>query len=220
MSINSNSKTIICFGDSNTHGYNSAGGGRFTEEERWPCLLGKYLGDSYRIIEEGLEGRTTVFEDPLFEGLCGLSAIFPCLMTHKPVDLLIIMLGTNDTKERFHATPANIAKGLERLTRKAQSVREAWRTVPHILLIAPPPIEEGYDKTSVAGEMGRGCAEKSRALATLYEETARLTGCHFLDAGSVPGIEMYPYDFMHLSLDSHRVFAEKLAQVIPELFES
>lgn len=111
-------KTIVCFGDSNTHGYNSSNDGRLTEQERWTCLLDTYLGDEYRIIEEGLGGRTTVFDDPIFEGLSGLAYLFPCLMSHEPVDLLIIMLGTNDTKERFRATPANIAKGLERLTQK------------------------------------------------------------------------------------------------------
>lgn len=77
-------KTIVAFGDSNTHGYCSETGGRFSEEERWPCLLEKYLGEEYRVMEEGLSGRTTVFEDPLFEGLSGLSYIFPCLMTHEP----------------------------------------------------------------------------------------------------------------------------------------
>ena len=94
-------KTIVCFGDSNTHGYCSETGGRFDDTQRYPCLLEKYLGEGYIVREEGLSGRTTVFEDPLFEGLSGLSAIFSCLMSHEPVDLLIIMLGTNDTKERF-----------------------------------------------------------------------------------------------------------------------
>ena len=69
-------KTIICFGDSNTHGYCSETGGRFDDTKRYPCLLEKYLGEGYIVREEGLSGRTTVFEDPLFEGLCGLSAIF------------------------------------------------------------------------------------------------------------------------------------------------
>ena len=149
-------KTILCFGDSNTHGYNSSNNGRFTEDERWTCLLSKYLGENYSIKEEGLSGRTTVFPDPLFEGLDGLSYISPCLMTHEPVDLLIIMLGTNDTKERFGATASNIAKGLERLTKKAISTTEAWRDKPNILLIAPLPIEKGYENTFVSDEMGKG----------------------------------------------------------------
>lgn len=120
-------KTIICYGDSNTHGYNSSNGGRFSTKERWPCLLDALLPKNYTVKEEGLSGRTAVFEDPLFEGLNGLSYLYPCLMTHEPVDLLIIMLGTNDTKERFGATPENIAKGMERLVQKAIASKEAWR---------------------------------------------------------------------------------------------
>lgn len=127
MEIISTQKTILCFGDSNTHGYNSSNNGRFTETERWTCLLDAYLGSDYRVIEEGLGGRTTVFDDPIFEGLSGYPYLFPCMMSHEPVDLLIIMLGTNDVKERFSATPANIAKGLERLTLKAIHTSDAWR---------------------------------------------------------------------------------------------
>lgn len=212
-------KTIVCFGDSNTHGYCSENDGRFDETQRFPCLLEKLLGENYLIREEGLSGRTTVFDDPLFEGLNGLTAVFGCLMSHEPVDLLIIMLGTNDTKERFGCTAENIAKGLERLTRKAMSVTDAWRDGrPNILLIAPAPIEEGYAATSVGNEMGRGCAEKSRQLAHLYRQVSELTGCHFLDAGSIEGIHMHPNDYMHLDAESHALLAGKLAEVIPGLF--
>ncbi|MDO4276585.1 MAG: SGNH/GDSL hydrolase family protein [Eubacteriales bacterium] len=212
----STSKTIVCFGDSNTHGYNSFTKGRFTETQRWTCLLDRYLPENYLIREEGLSGRTTAFSDPLFEGLDGLSYLFPCLMSHEPVDLLIIMLGTNDTKERFSATPENIAKGLERLLQKAISA-DAWRTAPNILVIAPPPIEEGYESSDVGGEMGKGCMEKSQRLAPLFQASAARFGCHFLDAGSIDGICMYPYDHMHLSEDSHRILAEKLAELIPRI---
>lgn len=210
-------KTVICFGDSNTHGYNSATMGRFSEQERWTCLLDDLLGPSWRVYEEGMSGRTTVFDDPLFEGLSGLSHIFPCMMTHEPLDLLIIMLGTNDTKERFGATPENIAKGLERLVRKAMDTHDAWRTTPNILIIAPPPIEEGYLDTNVGGEMGRGCIEKSKALAPLYEDVANRLNCHFLDAATIEGMHMYPYDHMHLSPDSHRLLAERLAALLPSI---
>lgn len=212
-------KTIICFGDSNTHGYCSETGGRFDDTQRYPCLLEKYLGDGYLVREEGLSGRTTVFEDPLFEGLSGLSAIFGCLMSHEPVDLLIIMLGTNDTKERFGCNAENIAKGLERLTRKAQSITDAWRNQkPNILLVAPAPIEEGYASTFVVNEMGHGCMEKSRELSFYYERTAKLTNCHFMDAGKIPGICMHPNDYMHLTAKSHDLLAKALAERIPSLF--
>lgn len=210
-------KTIICFGDSNTHGYNSENNGRFTEDERWTCLLSKYIGDKYSLKEEGLSGRTTVFPDPLFEGLDGFSYISQCLMTHEPIDLLIIMLGTNDTKERFSATPRNIARGLERLTQKAIFTTQAWSNKPNILLIAPPPIEKGYENTDVYGDMGIGCAEKSQALATLYKEVAERNGCHFLDAASIEGMHMAPYDYMHLSKKNHELLANKLSKLIPEI---
>lgn len=211
-------KKIVCFGDSNTYGYNAKTIDRFTEEERWTCLLAKRLGEGYYVAEEGLEGRTACFEDPLFEGLCGFSYLYPCLMTHKPVDLLVIMLGTNDVKQRFSSTPENVAKGMERLLQKALDSRIAFRdSHPNVLLIAPPAIESGYKETSVYGEMGANCDVKSRALAPLYEQVAKNAGCHYLDAGQIPGVEMNPYDFMHLSLQAHSAFAEFLAEKIPEL---
>lgn len=213
------SKTIVCFGDSNTHGYNSKNNGRFTEKERYTCLLDELLGEEYLVREEGLGGRTTVFEDPLYEGMSGLSAIFYVLMTHEPIDLLVIMLGTNDTKERFHCNAENIAKGMERLVTKAIHTPKAFRDLkPNILVISPLPIEDGYDEIAeVSGEMGKGCAEKSRELAHFYEAMAQKMGVHFLDAASIPGMKMYPYDKMHFSPESHRLLAEKLAEIIPAL---
>lgn len=207
-------KNILCFGDSNTHGYNSKTGGRFDENERWTKVLQKNLGDAYYVIEEGLSGRTTSFEDPVFEGLSGLNAIYPCMMSHEPLDLVIIMLGTNDTKDRFNANAFIIGKGLERLTQKAIDVHAAWRGTPQILLIAPPPIHPDYAKTAVAGEMGTHCVERSERLAEEFEQVAERLHCHFLDAGSIPGIEMYPYDWMHLSKDSHRILGEYLSEWI------
>lgn len=211
-------KKVVCFGDSNTYGYNAETNDRFTEEERWTCLLAKHLGEGYHVVEEGLEGRTACLEDPLFEGLCGFRYLYPCLMTHKPVDLLLIMLGTNDVKQRFSCTPENVAKGMERLVQKAIDSKAAFRDgMPNILLITPPAIESGYRDTDVCGEMGDGCDEKSRALAPLYEQVAKNLGCHYLDAGQISGVEMNPYDFMHLSLQAHHVFAKFLAQEIPKL---
>ena len=210
-------KNILCFGDSNTHGYNSKTGGRFDVNERWTKLLQKNLGDYYYIIEEGLSGRTTSFEDPVFEGLCGLNVIYPCMMSHEPLDLVIIMLGTNDTKDRFNANSFIIGKGLERLAQKTIDTHAAWRGAPNVLLIAPPPIHPDYAKTAVAGEMGDKCVERSRGLAKEFKDVADRLHCHFLDAGSIPGIEMYPYDWMHLSLESHKLLADELTKVIKEI---
>lgn len=210
-------KTILCFGDSNTHGYCAATGGRFDETVRWTGILQEYLGDSCRFIEEGLNGRTTVFEDPLEEGLCGLSAIYPCLKSHKPIDLLILMLGTNDTKARFCASAQNIAKGLERVVQKALCAHDVWRNGPNILLIAPPPIDPLYADTYAAGEMGEGCVQKSEELADWYLDVADRLDCHFLDAGAL-NLTMHPADYMHLDARSHRKLAQHLSGLIPTLF--
>lgn len=185
--------------------------------ERWTKLLQKNLGDDYYIIEEGLSGRTTSFEDPVFEGLCGLNVIYPCMMSHEPLDLVIIMLGTNDTKDRFNANSFIIGKGLERLAQKTIDTYAAWRGAPNVLLIAPPPIHPDYAKTAIAGEMGDKCVERSRGLAKEFKDVADRLHCHFLDAGSIPGIEMYPYDWMHLSLESHKLLADELTKVMKEI---
>ena len=216
-------KHIVCFGDSNTHGYcaeswdTADGGDRFNEEERWTCLLGKALGEEYLVLEEGLSGRTTVFRDPLTEGLCGIDMIFPVLMSHEPVDLLIIMLGTNDTKERFGCNAECISVGMERLVAKAKSV-ECWRNgTPGILVISPPHILGGLYDNPIGGIMGAGCPEKSRELACFYKAVAERRGCAFLDAEGVA--EFNSTDCMHLSRRGHRQLAEKLAELVPQLVE-
>ena len=111
---------ILCFGDSNTYGYRPDGSGRFDADTRWTDLLQKKLGTNDRIIEEGLCGRTTVFSDELREGRRGLDTIGILLESHAPVDLLILMLGTNDCKTRYNASAGTIAKGLEQVITKAQ----------------------------------------------------------------------------------------------------
>ena len=154
-------KHIVCLGDSNTHGYCAdpddcadAALARFNEDERWTCLLQEALGEDYKVFEEGLSGRTTVFQDPLYEGLDALHYLYPCLKTHEPVSMLIIMLGTNDTKERLGANAACIGIGMERLVAKAKTV-EAWRGgKPNILVICPPHIGEGLLDHPFGAAMG------------------------------------------------------------------
>jgi lysophospholipase L1-like esterase len=104
-------KTILCYGDSNTWGYNPATGERFSRDERWPGVLRQELGEGYEIIEEGLCGRTTVWDDPIEGYKSGKEYLIPCLETHKPIDLVVIMLGTNDLKRRFSLSALDIANG-------------------------------------------------------------------------------------------------------------
>lgn len=211
-------KHIVCFGDSNTHGYCpdpndcADGGNRFNEDERWTCLLQKALGGDYLVIEEGLNGRTTVFPDPIREGADGLSVIYPILKSHEPVDLLIIMLGTNDTKERFHANAACIGRGMERLVSKAKAI-DCWGQYgPNILIIAPPHITEGFHDEC----MGEGCVEKSKKLAMYYKQVAERLGCRFFDA---EGCEFNNIDHMHLTSRGHKQLAGKLALLVPTLLK-
>ena len=214
-------KHIVCFGDSNTHGYCAVpadcadGGDRFNENERWTCRLQKALGEDYLVLEEGLSGRTTVFPDPLHECMSGLDVIYSCLMSHEPVDLLIIMLGTNDTKERLAVSAACIGIGMERLATKAATV-PAWRNgKPNILIIAPPHIGEGLYDDPCAEAMGRGCPEKSRGLAKHYAELCTRLGFAFLDAEGLA--EFNSLDCMHLTNKGHAQLAEKLAELVPTL---
>ena len=215
-------KHIVCFGDSNTHGYCADpsdcadGGDRFNEDERWTCLLQRKLGDDWLVIEEGLSGRTTVFADALHESMSGLDSIYSCLMSHEPVDLLVIMLGTNDTKERLCANAAVIGIGLERLIMKAKTV-PAWRNgTPRILVITPPHIGEGLYLRPEGVPMGKGCPEKSRALAPYFKQAADNQGCAFLDAEGIA--EYNKVDCMHLSRRGHAQLADHLAGLIPTLF--
>lgn len=208
-------KHIVCFGDSNTHGYNGDTTGRFDENERWTCLLQNLLGDDYLILEEGLSGRTTSFEDPLTEGLNSINVINPVLMSHEPVDLLVIMLGTNDTKSRFCLTADEISFGLERLVKKAK-VTECWADKPNVLIVVPKNIDKEYENTLILPQMGPGCAEKSSKLSPLFKEVAYRNNCYYLDANEYVSNNNHT-DFMHIDLKGHEELAKVLANKIKEI---
>ena len=210
-------KHIVCLGDSNTHGYAADitdtfdKTNRFNEDERWTCLLQKQLKDDYLVIEEGLGGRTTVFPDPLHEGMDALSVIYPILMSHERVDMLIIMLGTNDTKERFNASPLVIANGLDRLIKKAQSI-DCWKEEKsNILVICPPPIRKEFKEVFTEEWMGEECIEKSLALSPLYKNVAANNNALFLDAAEC---EFNSLDCMHLTSNGHRTLASLITPIV------
>ena len=128
---------------------------------------------------------------------------------------MIIMLGTNDSKERFNASAATIAWGMERLCRKAM-VTDCWApgTKPNILIVSPPPMDKRVETSRVADEVGIGCVEKSQKLASYYRQKAELLGLHFMDAA---GCEFNELDFMHLTKKGHRQLADRFLEKIREI---
>lgn len=209
-------KHIVCLGDSNTHGYCADpadcadGGDRYNEDERWTCLLQRMLGEAYLVLEEGLSGRTTSFPDALHESMPAVEVAYPVLMSHEPVDLLIVMLGTNDTKERFGANAAAIAVGMERLILKCKSVPCWGAAEPNILVVCPPPLGEGFHDEV----MGAGCVEKSVALPPYLKAVAERNSCAYFDAKDC---EFNSVDFTHLTKRGHAQLAASLAVIVPTL---
>ena len=207
---------VLCLGDSNTHGYcadpndNADGGIRFNEDERWTCRLQAALGSDYLVTEEGLSGRTTVFVDPIHESMDALSVLYPILKSHECIDLLIIMLGTNDVKERFAANEYVIGAGMERLIQRAKTI-DCWGTQkPNLLVVAPPRIGDGFHDAV----MGNGCVERSRGVAEQFRIVAERNQVHFLNAADC---EFNQVDFMHLTRKGHARLAELLGAEVPKL---
>ncbi len=210
-------KRVLCFGDSNTFGFNAKTKERFDEEVRWTRRLGKALGEEYEIIEEGLGGRTAVCDDPLKEGLSGLTYFYPCLMTHKPIDLVIIMLGTNDTKERFSFTAYNIAMGIIRLSDKVQSSMAGREEKdPPVLIVSPPPIGERYQEKPDFLSMGKECDVKSKEMVAYLKAMALEKGHYFLEAGL--SILMGDADYIHLDEGGHEKMAILMEDEIKAIF--
>ncbi len=204
-------KHILLYGDSNTWGYNAENCARFSDDERWTLKLAKMLGDDYLVIEEGLNGRTTCFDDPITDGLNGLKYFDISLRTHNPIDTVVIMLGTNDCKQRFNATPENITQGIENLIIKARNF-ENLSGKTRIIIVAPIIIGTKIYSTDVAGSMGEMCAEKSQKLPKLYKALASQYDCEFLDSNEF--VTPTDVDYMHLDLESQQSFAQGLFKLI------
>ena len=200
-------KRIVCFGDSNTWGYCTADGSRYDDDVRWTGRLQALLGDGYTVVEEGQNGRTTVWDDPVENRMAGLTYLWPCMETHHPFDLLVIMLGTNDTKRRFGVQAQSIAKSAGRLVDLAQKSDFGRGGAPQVLLVAPIRIEysDGFDHI-----FGEQAAEKTKGFSQAYREIAAQFGCHFLDAAEFA--EPCPEDGVHLNAEGH----DKLARAIHE----
>ncbi len=205
-------KTILCYGDSNTWGYDPATQTRFPRDIRWPGVLRSELGEGYIVIEEGLNGRTTVWDDPIELDKNGATYLRPCIQTHKPFDLVIIMLGTNDLKTRFSLPTYDIASGagvLVDIVKKSDT--GIGGEAPEVLLIAPPPAVE---LTGFA-EMFEDAVEKSGGFARHYRRISNEKGCHYLDAGD--HVESSPLDGIHLEVDMHARLGKAVAAKVREI---
>ena len=163
-------KTVVCFGDSNTYGYDPATGGRYDSDTRWPCVLQHLLGDDYSVVEEGCNGRTTVFEDPCDDWKNGLDYIKGIVCSHRPVDVLVIMLGSNDMKICYGASCEDITEGMRKVVKAAVgTLLYKQKFAPEVIIVSPPEITDDVLTGPFSGSFDKACCEKSRFLALYYE---------------------------------------------------
>jgi lysophospholipase L1-like esterase len=182
---------------------------RFLPDQRWPGGLRRELGAGYWVTEEGLNGRTTVWEDGLAPYRNGRDQLIPALLAHHPVDLVILMLGTNDLKHRIGVSASEIAEGagqLIDLARTSACGRDG--DTPKVLLVAPPSLGR-LDQFADEFEGGQ---EKSRRLAGYFESVASTRSCPFLDAGS--HVTSSDVDGVHLDADAHATLGRAIAPVV------
>lgn len=210
-------RTLLLFGDSNTHGtkpmHDLESDGRYGRKERWAGRLAAMLPD-WEVINEGQPGRTTVHDDPVEGAHRNGIAVLPALLeTHRPIDVVLIMLGTNDLKGRFSLNAMDIALGLEKLiqTIRAFEAGPGGRE-PGIVLVAPPPIIE----VASLGEIFQDGATKSLGLAARIKAVAERQGAVFVDAGEL--VEVSPIDGIHYDAEANPVLADAFARVIRRHF--
>lgn len=205
-------KTVLCFGDSNTWGWAPYKRARFSYEERWTGILRKELGEDFIVIEEGLCGRTTVWDDPIEGYKSGKKYLIPCLDTHSPIDLVIILLGTNDLKKRFSLPAMDIAYGVGVLINMVnQSKTGIDGNPPKVLLLAPPPIIE----TGEFACMFEDGMEKSLKFSECYEKVAIEQKCCFLDTSKI--VKSSSIDGIHLEKAEHKKLGIEIAKKVKEI---
>lgn len=207
-------KRILCFGDSNTYGYKPDKSGRFDETVRWTGKISQRLGDDYRVIEEGLCGRTTIFEDELRTGRRGIDLVGTLVETHNPIDIFVVMLGTNDCKTRYKASAGIIAKGLERLIEEAE-IKSSNKM--KILVISPILLGKGVGEEGYDTEFDEHSELVSTQLAAEYEKFAKEKGYYYLDASRYAASS--PIDREHLDSEGHARLAEAVYNKLVKISE-
>ena len=205
-------KNILCFGDSNTWGYVPGTGNRYPKQIRWTGLLQNLLGNTSFIIEEGLNGRTTVLDDPTRIAKNGLTYLRPCLASHAPIDLVVLMLGTNDTKHRFGLSAFDISEGVAMLVSTIlQSDSGINNKAPKVLIVSPPLV----NPASAKSDLFEGAYEKSKLLAGFYQQVAANTNTYFIDIATCCSVSSI--DGIHLDEAGHLALAQALAEKINSL---
>jgi lysophospholipase L1-like esterase len=207
-------RSVLCYGDSNTYGQPVADlpDDRYGPDVRWPGILRSLLAPDWVVIEEGLSGRTTVSDDPV-EGVekNGRRYLRPCVMSHKPLDLIVLMLGTNDLKVRFNKTASEIAMGVGALVQDIKDIHLViGQPLPEIMIVSPPPLLD--DLRDWEAIFAGGAKEKSHQLAAEYEKLADSIETHFFDAGSV--VQCSDVDGFHLSPEAHMTLAHAMKREI------
>lgn len=216
-------KTVLCFGDSNTWGHDPVGGRRFPRGQRWSGRLAAALGQGWEVVEAGLGGRTTVFEDPLADR-CGARHLLPVLESAKPLQAVVLLLGTNDLKQRFGASSVEIADGAGVLVDKVlRSGCGPDGLAPRVLLLAPPALTEAsllaqrdpQAHRDYLLQWGAGI-ERSRDFARQYRRVADARGVAFLDAGA--HARSSEVDGIHWEAEAHAALAAAVAGALLGLF--
>ena len=206
-------KNILCYGDSNTWGWTPVTGARYPLDVRWTGILQKNLGAGYHVIEDGMSGRTTCYDDPTWPDHNGFKSIYASLETHFPLDLVIIMLGSNDAKRHICATPYASACGMENIVRVIRSgVYGNGKKDPEILIVSPILIGEEIDRTCSFGEHS---APFSQLFAQEFGRVAREQGTFFLDAAKYAGPSRE--DNLHMTPEGHAALAEAMTEKVLEI---
>ncbi|WP_417719103.1 SGNH/GDSL hydrolase family protein [Salipiger sp.] len=200
---------ILCYGDSNTHGtmpMRVAGvSERHPRGARWPDAMARALGRDHQVLSEGLPGRTTVHDDPVEGGeRNGLKLLSPVLHSHKPLDLMIVMLGTNDLKSRFSVTSWEIARSVERIVLAAR-IEAVCRAE---IIVCPAPVRE----TGTLVDVFAGAEARQVGLSSHLRAVAGRLGCAFVDAGEV--VTVSERDGVHWEAEDHLRFGEVMAEAV------